>query len=192
MPRQNSTTWVVGDPILAARLNKTNQDLDDLYLAGSDRLKIYRISTDPAFQVTIGAGTYRVGKAEGQYAGGTLTVSVSVTTYIMIDSAGAIQTSTVTWNGLYTRLGIVVSNGSGITSINIWRSDAVGWELSLAGFQNITSTTYSNGMLTAFTADWINHTVTYVYRRRLKSITNGTNTWTINYSKGRLSTTVKT
>ena len=192
MPRINSTSWSPNQPITAVRLTDFNEDIDDLYSKGSDRLKIYRIAADPAFRVTIGAGNFRVGKVEGQYAGGTLTVSASVTTYIMIDSSGAIQTSTVTWNGLYARLGIVVSNVSGITSINIWRSDAVWWELSLAWFQNITSTTYSNWMLTAFTADGISHTVTYVYRRVIKSITNWTNTWTMNYSKGRLSTTVKT
>ena len=60
MPRKNSTSWSVGNPVTAARQNAINSDLDDLYALGSDRLKVYRISTDPALQVTIGAGNYRV------------------------------------------------------------------------------------------------------------------------------------
>ncbi len=98
MPRQNSTSWVPNDPITAARLEDFNQDIDDLYANGSDHLKVYHLATQPALQVTIGPGAYRVGSSEGQYAGGTLTVSSSVTTYIMINSAGVIQTSTSGWN----------------------------------------------------------------------------------------------
>lgn len=64
MPRKNSTSWSVGNPVTATRQNAINSDLDDLYALGSDRLKLYRISTDPALQVTIGAGNYRVGSAE--------------------------------------------------------------------------------------------------------------------------------
>lgn len=94
MPRKNSTAWAPGNPVLATRLDDFNEDLDDIYTTGTDHLKVYRLAAHPALQVTIGPGTYRVGNAEGQYAGGTLTVGVSVTTYIMVNSAGAIQTST--------------------------------------------------------------------------------------------------
>jgi microcystin-dependent protein len=126
MPRTNSTTWTAGNAIQATRLNQINTDLDDLYSTGSDRLKVYRISTDPALRVTIGAGTYRVGSTEGQYAGGTLTVWASLTTYIMIDSVWTIQTSTSTWNGQYARIWVVISGVSTITSITNWRNDVVG------------------------------------------------------------------
>ncbi len=186
MPRKNSTTWAVWNPVTSARLNQFNSDLDDLYTLGSDRLKIYRLSTDPAFQVTVWAGNYRVWTAEGQYAGGNITVSSSVTTYVMISSAGAIVTSTSGWNGQNARLGTVVSNGSWITAINIWKSDVIGWELGGGWFSNITSTTYTKGLLTSFTADAINYTLTYEGTwfnwRRMKTISNGTNTWTISYT----------
>lgn len=191
MPRKNSTAWVPNAPITAVRLEDFNEDIDDAYATGSDHLKVYRLAADPALQVTIGPGTYRVGSVEGQYAGWTLTVGASVTTYIMIDSAGAIQTSTSAWNGQYTRLAVVVSGASTITSITDWRNKVVGGEIGVAGFGNITSTTYDKWRLTAFTADGVNFTITYS-GYRIKTITNWTNTWTMSYSKGRLSTTVKT
>ena len=128
MPRQNSTSWVPNDPITAARLEDFNQDIDDLYVNGSDHLKVYRLTGDPALQVTIWAGTYRIGWAEGQYTWWTLTVSSNVTTYIMIDSAGVIQTSTSGWNGSHARLASVVSGVSTITSITDWRNKVVGWD----------------------------------------------------------------
>lgn len=69
MPRKNSTAWVPNAPITAVRLEDFNEDLDDAYATGSDHLKVYRLAAHPALQVTIGAGTYRVGAVEGQYAG---------------------------------------------------------------------------------------------------------------------------
>lgn len=186
MPRKNSTAWAAWNPVLATRLEAINTDLDDLYSTGSDRLKVYRISTDPAFRVTIGAGTYRVWNTEGQYAGGTLTVGASVTTYIMIDSAGTIQTSTSGWNGQYTRLAVVVSGVSTITSITDWRNKVVGGEIWAAGFSNITSTTYTKWLLTSFTADWVGWTITYE-NRKPKTITNGVNTWTLTIVNGKIS-----
>lgn len=126
MPRQNSTFWSPNQPITAVRLTDFNEDLDDLYATGADHLKVYRLTGDPALQVTIGPGTYRVWGTEWQYAGGTLTVGASVTTYIMIDTAGAIQTSTSAWNSLHTRLAVVVSGASTITSITDWRNKVVG------------------------------------------------------------------
>jgi len=44
----------------------------------------------------------------------------------MIDTAGVIQTSTTAWNSLYTRLAVVVSGVSTITSITDWRNKVVG------------------------------------------------------------------
>lgn len=192
MPRQNSTDWSPNNPITAARLQDINEDIDDLYATGSDHLKLHRLAWDPALQVRIGPGTFRVWTVEGQYAGGTVTVSPSVTTYIMINSAGAIITSTSGWNGQNAKLAVVVSGASTITSITDWRSQVVWWELWAAGFQNITSTTYSNGVLSSFIADGVTFTITYYRWRRVASVSNGVNTWTINYSGWRISTTSKT
>ena len=69
MPRLNSTTWAAGETVSAARLQAFNTDIDDLYSKGDDRLKVYKLTTDPALMVRIGAGNWRVGSAEGQYAG---------------------------------------------------------------------------------------------------------------------------
>jgi len=40
MPRQNSSTWNIADPITSTRLNDINQDIDDIYENGDDRLRI--------------------------------------------------------------------------------------------------------------------------------------------------------
>lgn len=191
MSRTNSTDWAPWNPVTSARLQDFNEDIDNIYATGSDHFKVYHLSAQPALQVTIGPGTYRVGAVEGQYAGWTLTVGASVTTYIMINSSGVIQTSTTAWNGQYAKLAVVVSNASIITSITDWRNKVVGWEIWLAGFGNITSTTYTKWLLTAFTADGVNFTLTYV-GRYIKTITDGVNTWTITYSQGRILTTSKT
>lgn len=126
MPRKNSTTWSPNNPITAVRLEDFNEDIDDIYLTWSDNFKVYRLTWDPALQVRIGAGTYRVGWIEWQYAGGTITVGASVTTYIMINSAWVIQTSTSAWDGQYARLAVVVSGASTITSITDWRNKIIG------------------------------------------------------------------
>ena len=126
MPRKNSTSWSVGNPVTAARQNAINSDLDDLYALGSDRLKVYRISTDPALQVTIGAGNYRVWSTEWVYAGGTLTVANNVTTYIMLDGSGTIVSNTSWYLWANIRLATVVSSGGVITSITLFKNDAFG------------------------------------------------------------------
>ena len=40
MPRTNSTPWNIADPVEAARLNDFNEDIDNLYAEGDDRLKV--------------------------------------------------------------------------------------------------------------------------------------------------------
>ena len=83
-----------------------------------------------------------MGSAEGLYAGGTLTVT-NGTTYVMIDSNGVIQTSTMEWQGEYAKLAIVTASGGIVTNIAIWKNDAVGGELTKIGFQNISDTVYT-------------------------------------------------
>lgn len=124
----NITSEVIDDIHLRIdEVESFQQDqLDDLYLDGSHRLRVYRVSTDPALQVTIGAWGFRVGSLDGSYAGWTLTVADNVTTYVMINNGGSIVTSTSWWNGLYARLATVVSSGGVITSIGNYKSDAVG------------------------------------------------------------------
>jgi len=179
MPRLNSTTWSVADAITATRMNQFNSDLDDLYSAGSDRLKVYAAS---ALNVNVGAGTYRVGSTEWNYAGGVVAMTNNATNYVQIDSTGTIQVSTSAWNANYTRLAIVVTVSGAVTSITKWRNDAVGWVMGASGFDNITSTTYTKGLLTSFDADTVTFTLTYNRNRQVKTITNGSNTWTMTYN----------
>jgi hypothetical protein len=42
-------------------MNQINSDLDDLYSKGSDRMKVY---DGGGLNITIGAGTFRVGSTE--------------------------------------------------------------------------------------------------------------------------------
>jgi len=125
-------------------LDKQDQ-LDDLYEEGTHRLRVYRLTGDPALQVRIGTGSYRVGSIDWLYAGGTLTVSNNVTTYVMINSGWVIQTSTSAWDGQYARLAIVVSSGGVITSITNYKSDSVGGDFGgvPTGAINIWSTNTS-------------------------------------------------
>jgi len=189
MPRLNSTTWSVGNAITATRMNQINSDLDDLYSTGSDRLKVF---DSGGLDVDIGAGTFRVGSTEWNYAGGTVAMTNNATNYVQIDSSGAIQVSTSAWNSNYTRLAIVITSGGDITSITLWRNDAIGGVMGASGFKNISATTYTKGLLTAFTADSTNYTLTYNKNRQIKTITNGSNTWTMTYNaQGNLTATVE-
>lgn len=189
MPRKNSTSWTPGNPVTATRLNHINSDIDDLYANGSDRLKAYQLAGD-GLLVRIGAGAYRVGSNEGIYAGGTVTVANNTTTYIMLKNDGTIQTSTSAWNPDYARICRAVAS-SGVVTLIQDKPDLLGGLLGgSAGFSNITSTTYTKWLLTAFTADAINYTLTYE-KKRLKTISNGTNTWTITYTNWKLTWSVK-
>jgi len=124
MPRNNSTNWSTGDNISATRLQQINADLDNLYSEGSDRLKVY---ASTGLDIIIGAGVYKVWSNEWQYAGGTETVTDDETNYIMIDNAGVIQQSIVTWNADYAKLAVVIAAWWVITSVVWWRNDIIGW-----------------------------------------------------------------
>jgi hypothetical protein len=127
MPRTQSADWSVDDDISAVHLQEMNEDMDDLYSQGSDRLRVVRAASGVAAKIDIGAGAFRVADTHGTYAGGTdIAVTLSQTNYVQIDAAGAIQINTSAWNASYARLAIVVCNGSGITSITLWKTDAVG------------------------------------------------------------------
>lgn len=139
MPRINSTAWSVWNPVTSSRLNAINTDIDDIYAKGDDRMKIYHLAADAALLVRIGAGVFRVWDQEWQYAGWSLTVWATATTYIMVDNAGVIQTSITAWNANYARLGVVVSSAWVITSITIHKVDAVGGLLAWKGIPDMSA-----------------------------------------------------
>lgn len=149
MPRLNSTNWSVADNVSSSRLQDFNQDLDDLYSNGSDRLKVY---ASTGLNVIIGAGTWRVGSAEWNYTGWTVAMTDNATNYVMIDSTGVIQVSTSAWNSDYARLAVVVTSAGALSSITLWRNDVVGgglggWASLIAS--GVYNTTATNATFTA-------------------------------------------
>lgn len=179
MPRKNSETWNVADPITAERLNKINSDFDDIYSNWNDRLKAWVVSW---LNVQIGAWNYRIWSAEGTYAGWILEVTDDETTYIMITSAGVLNISNAGWNTNHLRIAKVIAEDGVITSLENWKPDGVGWVLGGWGFKNITSTNYTNGLLMSFVSDGVTFTLTYNNNLGVKTITNGANTWTATYN----------
>lgn len=127
MPRLNSQNWSAGDQATAARLQDFNEDIDDIYSNGDDRLRVREAASGTALRIDISAGSARVGTTNVLYAGGTdLVVTNAATNYVEIDSSGTIQINTTGWTDTYTRLGKVTCAGGVITAIEQWRSDATG------------------------------------------------------------------
>lgn len=150
MPRRNSADWSVNDNVSAVHLHDINEDLDDLYSKGSDRLRVVTAASGIAAKIDVGAGAYRVGDTEGIYAGGTnISVTLSATNYVQIDAAGTIQINTSAWNSAYAKLAIVVCNGSGITSITQYKIDAIGGSLAGAVAVNIETLSAAKVMTSA-------------------------------------------
>lgn len=129
MPRINTATWSNGDPLTADRLNDINQDLDDLYAKWDDRLKVYPNS---GLNITIGAGSYRVGNLDWLYAGGTATLSDNATSYVMIDNIWSIVINTTGWIPENAKIAIVTTLSGAITNIQQWRYDVFGGEVGLS------------------------------------------------------------
>lgn len=128
MPRKNSTSWSVGNAVQAARLNALNADLDDLYVNGSDRLKIYQ-NTGDGLLVRIAAGIWRVWDIEWTYAGWTVTVTNTATNYIMINNTWTIIVNTTGYISSNTRLWRAIASG-GTCTIIVDKTDAIGGPLS--------------------------------------------------------------
>lgn len=191
MPRKNSTTWVVNDLIEAARLNDINEDLDDIYDEGSDRGLAFEAASATPLNIDIPAFRFNVGWTFGEVADTIdFAVTDNATNYVEVDSLGTITNSTVNWTSTKWRIAKVITSWWAITSIENYRSDIIGWELWGGwSLKAITSTTYTEGFLTAMTADSVNYTMTYEHGR-LKTVNDGSNTYTATYnSAGRLTWT---
>lgn len=129
MPRQNSSNRSVWDQITADRLQDINEDIDDIYILGTDRGRIVQSSLG-ALKVDIGAFAYLVGSIAGLKTAQTgVVVTDSATNYIEIDDTGTTQINTTWWTTAYAKIGTVVCAGWVITSINIYKPDVVGWLL---------------------------------------------------------------
>lgn len=165
--------------------------LDDIYLEWTHRLRVYRYITDTALQVRIWAGNYRIWSIEWLYAGWTLTVANNVTTYVMINGGWIIQTSTSAWNGQYARLAIVVSSGWVITSITNYKSDSVGGDFGWnpTGAITLWSTNTSPTWYLLCDGSAVSRT-TYGWLFTVISTTYGTGDWSTTFNlpnlKGRI------
>ena len=94
MPRKNSSNRSVGDQITAVRLQDINEDIDDIYVLGTDRGRIVQSSLG-ALKVDIGAFAYLVGSIAGLKTAQTgVVVTDSATNYIEIDDTGTTQINT--------------------------------------------------------------------------------------------------
>jgi len=126
MPRK-STNWNVADQITATRLQQINTDLDDVYSLGTDRGRVQKAVSGAALKIDIAAFAWRVGSTNGQYAGATdIVVTNTASNYVEIDSTGTIQINTTGWTTANARLALVVCAGGVVSSISLWKPDAVG------------------------------------------------------------------
>lgn len=141
MPRENSTNWSSGDNVSATRLQQINADLDNLYSKGSDRLKVY---ASTGLNILIGAGVYRAWSTEWIYAGGTVAMTDNATNYVMINPSGSIIVSTSAWDTSNIKLAVVTTVSGVITSIVIWRVDAIGWVIWGWEWTYLSKKTFSN------------------------------------------------
>lgn len=131
MPRKNASNWSNGDSVTPERLQNTLEDIDDLYLEGTDHGRVVLAASETALKVDIGSGSFRIGDTNGTYVGGTdVTVTDDASNYIMLDEFGAIQISTSAWNADHARLALVVASSGSISSITDARQNIIGGDLS--------------------------------------------------------------
>jgi hypothetical protein len=185
MPRVNSQNAAVNDIVGPDVVNDINLDLDTLFSLGSDRGRVYAALSGSPLKVDIGSFSYRVGASSGIYAGATdVVVANNVTNYIEMNTAGSVSVNSSGWDGQKARLATVVTSAGVITSINIYKPDVIGGSLGgTTGLQSVTSIVKDKfGRITQFLADGITYTLTYIgISFRIKSVTNGSVTVTINY-----------
>ena len=60
MPRKNSSNRSISDQLTALRLQNMNEDIDDIYSDGDDRLKVFEAISLTALKIDIGEGNYLV------------------------------------------------------------------------------------------------------------------------------------
>lgn len=162
MPRKNSTTRSVGDDITASRLNDINEDFDDLYSNGPDRLRVYNAVSWTPLRIDISAGAYYIWSTSGVYWWWTdIVVTNAATNYVMIDSAWSITISTSARTAWLWRLAQVVCAGGAVTDI-ILRNNMVfgGAALDMTALTEDTAPDEDNDFLFGYdTSAWLNKKV---------------------------------
>lgn len=159
MPRKNSTTRSVGDDITSSRLNDINEDFDDLYLNGPDRLRVYNAISWTPLRIDISAGAYYIWSTSGVYAWWTdIVVTNNATNYVMIDNSWTITISTSARTAWLWRLAQVICSGGAVTNI-ILRNNMVfgGAALDMTALTEDTSPDEENDFLFWYdTSAWLN------------------------------------
>lgn len=152
MPRENSQNWSTSDVVTAERMNDINEDLDDLYSNGSDRLRVYAAVSWTPLRVDIGAGAYYIWSTAGVYAWWTdVVVTDNATNYIMIDNAWSITISTSARTAWLWRLAQVICSSGEITSIILRNNMVFGWTaLDITALSEDTSPDEENDFLLSY------------------------------------------
>lgn len=152
MPRENSQNWSTSDVVTAERMNDINEDLDDLYSNGSDRLRVYAAVSWTPLRVDIGAGAYYIWSTSGVYAWWTdVAVTDNATNYIMIDNAWSITISTSARTAWLWRLAQVICSSGAITSIILRNNMVFGWTaLDITALSEDTSPDEENDFLLSY------------------------------------------
>lgn len=149
MPRINSQNWAATDQIQATRLQHINQDIDDLYAYGSDRLRVRTAVSGQALKIDVGAGAALVGTSFVVYAGGlNISVTDNATNYVMLNGGGVITISTSGYDAANARLATVTAAGGVITNITITKPDAFGGNLAGAHAETLYWGDKSDGNVT--------------------------------------------
>lgn len=130
MPRTRALDWSVGDDAAAAALQNALEEIDELYLYGSDRGRVRKAISGTALRYDVGAFSWQIGLATGTYAGSADNiVADNTTTYVMVDNTGTLQTNTTGFDADKAQLAIIVTLGGVITSITLRRPDVFGGDL---------------------------------------------------------------
>lgn len=151
MPRQNSTTWNVTDPITALRLNNFNEDLDDIYNNGDDRL---RIIWKEGLNIEILPGYYRVWQNEGYFEWQEISLNNNSENFIMLDEDGLIVNHT-SWQADKAKLAQITTLSGEITALKIAKVVAVWgalWGLDIPGLDENTQIK-NNNLLVIYNSD---------------------------------------
>lgn len=180
MPRSNSSNRSAGETITADRLQDINQDIDDLYTNGNDRVRVAVIS---GLQIQVFPGAFRVWNVNGQFAWSVNTLTDNAVNYISLTSAGLINISTVWRNANNANVSKVTTASWSVTAIEQRKPDVFGW-LFWTGFRSFSSPVYDMyWKLTSFVWDWTSYSLTYHSPSgKVASVSNGVNTRTMTYS----------
>lgn len=163
-------------------IERLNDAVDDLYDNGNERIKALPTGW-LGIQVT--HGNVRVGSQEFYFEGATKVLNDNATNYVMLNGASEVIIGSER-NQQYVKVAKITTANGAITEIQQWKIDAVGGELGGGGgFKKISNCVYKWGLLVSFVADAQQFNLEY-QKNRLKKISSGIKTYTIEYQGSKL------